>query len=75
MDHFDRLLEMQLARLLDPIVHAPAPPRRRLPRKGAILRALTGGLTDGRPAGPVDLVVVAEPVPVIAAVPTPVGTI
>jgi hypothetical protein len=75
MDHFDRLLEIELARLLDPIVEAPAPPRRRQPRKLGVLRALTGGLADGRPDSPIALVVMAEPVPVIAVVPTPVGTV
>ena len=29
MDHLDRLLELELARLLDPIVDAPFPRRRR----------------------------------------------
>ena len=74
MDQFDRLLEIQLARLLDPIAEAPAPPRRRQPRKQGGLRALTGGLAMGRPGRPLDLLVVAEPIPVIAVVPTPVGT-
>jgi hypothetical protein len=62
MDHFDRRLEIDLARLLDPIVDAPVPRRRR--RSG--LKALQGGLS-GLPA---DTVVLAEPVP--AGV--PVGT-
>jgi hypothetical protein len=75
MDQFDRLLEIQLARLLDPIVEAPAPPRRRQPRKHGALRALTGGLAVGRPGLPIDLVVVAGPALVIAVVPTPVGTV
>ena len=63
MDTFDRRLEVELAHLLDPIVDAPVPRRR---RPGA-LRTLQGGL-----AGlPVDTVILAEPV-VVAA---PVGTV
>ena len=34
MDHFDRILELELARLLDPIVNAPVPRRRR--RRGGL---------------------------------------
>ena len=65
MDDFDRRLEIELAHLLDPIVDAPAPRRRRQPT----LRALAGGL-DGQPF--VELtVIVPEPLPAVAA---PVGT-
>jgi hypothetical protein len=65
MDDFDRRLEIELANLLDPIVDAPAPRRRRQ----STLRAIAGGL-DGQPI--VELtVVVPEPIPVVA---TPVGT-
>ncbi len=44
MDDIDRLLEIELARLLDPIVDAPAPRRRRRRDKG-VLRAVAGGLS------------------------------
>jgi len=65
MDDFDRRLEIELAHLLDPIVDAPAPRRRRQPT----LRALAGGL-DGQSF--VELtVIVPEPLPAVAA---PVGT-
>jgi len=65
MDDFDRRLEIELAHLLDPIVDAPAPRRRRQ----SVLRAIAGGL-DGQPL--VELtVVVPEPIPAIVA---PVGT-
>ena len=65
MDDFDRRLEIELAHLLDPIVDAPIPRRRRQPT----LRAIAGGLA-GQPL--VELtVVVPDPVPAIAA---PVGT-
>ncbi len=37
MDYFDRLLKLELARMLDPIVAAP-PPRRRRPRSRARLK-------------------------------------
>ena len=66
MDHFDRLLELELARLLDPIVEAPAPRRRR--RRGAgTLKAVTGGLTDL----PSDIIVLVEPVTL--AIVAPIG--
>jgi hypothetical protein len=42
MDLNDRLLEHDLRRWLDPIVNAPAPPRRR--RGTGTLQAVTGGL-------------------------------
>jgi hypothetical protein len=58
MDDFDRLLELELARMLDPIVAAPAPRRRR--RRGLrVLEPLTGELT----IAPSE-VAVLEPVPV-----------
>jgi hypothetical protein len=63
MDHFDRRLDIDLANLLDPIVDAPVPPRRRARR----LRTVAGGLTTQA----VEIAVVAEPVPVVAS---PVGT-
>jgi hypothetical protein len=61
MDDFDRLLEAQLARLLDPVVVAPRPPRRRRGKRVQL----------DLPAE----VVATEPVPVavvvLATVPTP----
>ncbi len=63
MDHFDRRLEIDLAHLLDPIVDAPAPRRRR--QKG--LRALVGGMSGL----PLEMAIVAEPVRVVA----PAGTL
>jgi hypothetical protein len=63
MDHFDRRLEIDLAHLLDPIVDAPPPRRRR--QKGP--RALTSGMNGL----PLEIVVVAEPVLVVA----PAGTL
>jgi hypothetical protein len=33
MNDFDKLLEVQLRRMLDPVVATPAPPRRSRPRK------------------------------------------
>jgi hypothetical protein len=59
MDHFDRRLEIDLAHLLDPIVDAPVPRRHR--QRG--LRALTGGLSGL----PLEMAIVAEPVPVVVA--------
>ena len=67
MSDFDRRLEIELAHLLDPIVDAPVPRRR---RQSTTLRALAGGLLDGQ-AGVELTVVVAEPVPVTVV---PVGT-
>jgi hypothetical protein len=40
MDEFDRLLEVELARMLDGVVRMPAPPRRRRPRRRPILKLL-----------------------------------
>jgi hypothetical protein len=45
MDHSDRLLELDLARFLDPIVNAAPPPRRRRRRGAGVLKAVTGRLT------------------------------
>ena len=67
MDDFDRRLEIELAHLLDPIVDAPVPRRRRQ----ATLRALAGGLdVVTQPVVQVS-VVVHEPVPVAVG---PAGT-
>jgi hypothetical protein len=60
MDHFDRILELELARLLDPIVNAPVPRRRRR----------RGGLTVVSS----DLSVLVEPVPVPIVVVAPIVT-
>jgi hypothetical protein len=62
MDDFDRRLEIELAHLLDPIVDAPVPRRRRQPN----LRSIGGGPDLSSP----EITVVHEPVPVVA----PVGT-
>jgi hypothetical protein len=67
MEHFDRLLELELARLLDPVVNAPAP-RRRRPRRAGTLKAVAGGLT----VLPSDMVVLTESVPL--AIVAPIGT-
>ena len=66
MDHFDRLLQLELGRLLDPIVDVPVPRRRR--RRGPdTLKAVAGGLT----LVPTDVVLPVEPVPV--AIVAPIG--
>ncbi|HET7467182.1 MAG TPA: hypothetical protein VFL29_10970 [Candidatus Dormibacteraeota bacterium] len=51
MDGFDLLLEAELARVLDPIVRTPAPPRKRNwhSGRGGRLRTLDGGLQIGDP--------------------------
>ncbi len=64
MEHFDRLLELELARLLDPVVNAPAP-RRRGPRRAGTLKAVAGGLT----VLPSDMV----PLAIVAPIGTPVS--
>jgi hypothetical protein len=51
MDRFDRRLELELARWLDPIVDLPAPRRRRR-RALVALPAVTGGLTADPSDGP-----------------------
>ncbi len=79
MDYFDRLLKLELARMLDPIVAAP-PPRRRRPRSRARLKiwikadqeaaSLTGSGNLKMEAIPV----VAIPVVVEPVVPAASGT-
>jgi len=59
MDQLDRILELELARLLDPIVHAPVPPRRR--RRGGLTVIVS------------DVAVLVEPVPVAVPISTPVS--
>jgi hypothetical protein len=48
MDDFDKFLDVELARVLDPVVRTPAPPRSRHWRDGrrGRLRTLTGGADD-----------------------------
>ena len=58
MDHFDRQLELELARMLDPVVNAPVPRRGR--RRGLTV------LTMVAPEVPL---LVTEPVPVAFAAP------
>jgi len=60
MDQVDRILERELARLLDPIVGAPVPPRRR--RRGG-LRVIAS-----------DAAVLVEPVPVTVPIAVPIVT-
>lgn len=65
MDHFDRHLELELARWLDPIVEAPRRRRRRV----GMLKVVTGGLS----AVPGDMTVLIEPVTVRLAIAAPIG--
>ena len=67
MDDFEHRLEIELAHMLDPIVDAPAPRRRRQ----SSLRALAGGLDRQSDPAAVLTGVVPEPIPVAVA---PVGT-
>ena len=48
MDYFDRFLDVELARVLDPVVHTPPPRRSRHWRDGRSgrLRTLNGGAKD-----------------------------
>ena len=59
MDQLDRILELELARLLDPIVGAAVPPRRR--RRGGLKVVVS------------DVVGLVEPVPVVVPIVTPVS--
>jgi hypothetical protein len=64
MDYFDRLLEAELARVLDPVVRRPAPRRSRHWREGrrGRLRTLNGGANDApRSMLPPELLTVAVP--------------
>ena len=61
MDDFDRQLEAELARMLDRVVRAPAPPRRGRPEKRPILRLYSG---PGSSIAPVATVVVMADAPV-----------
>jgi hypothetical protein len=64
-DLFDRLLERDLARMLNPIVETPAP-RRRRPHAENPLRAIAGGLAS---TVPVEVQALPEVVPVIVVIP------
>lgn len=44
MNDIDRLLQIGLRRLLDPVVATPAPPRRGLDRAASTARAITGSI-------------------------------
>jgi hypothetical protein len=73
MDDFDSFLDVELARVLDPVVITPAPPRSRRWRDGRSgrLRALDGGADDaGRSILPPEVFLVAVP----AAVVVPLST-
>lgn len=63
MDLNDRLLELELRRWLDPIVTAPAPPRRR--RGVGTFLAVTGGLA----LVPSEAAIMVEPMPMPIAAP------
>ena len=65
MDAFDSLLDWELARVLDPIVSTPAPPRLRGWRDGrrGRLRTLHGGLAESVS----DSTPVQETVPAVAS--------
>lgn len=64
MDDFERHLDLELQRLLDPIVAIPAP-RRRRSAGGNPLRAIAGGLSSVASEVPV----LSEPAPVTVPVP------
>jgi len=73
MDYFDSFLHVELARMLDPVVHNPAPRRSRHWREGrrGRLRTLKGGVNDAlRSMPPPELYPAAVP----AAVPVPSST-
>ena len=63
MDDFERRLDIELAHLLDPIVDAPVPRRRRQ----SSLRMVDGGLN----ASPPEIGAVHEPVAVVVPLGTP----
>lgn len=62
MHDFERYLDVELARWLDPVVASPAP--RRWPQ-GTPLKALAGGLGSV----PIDVPAFPEPAPVTVVVP------
>jgi len=72
MDGFERHLEQELARVLDPIVKTPAPPRSRGWRDGrrGRLRIFQGGLPEGGRAS----LEVPEVIRVVAPVAVTVNT-
>jgi hypothetical protein len=55
MNDFDRLLELELARMLDSVVRTPAPPRSSPPGRRPVVRLFTA---SGSSIGPVATVVV-----------------
>jgi hypothetical protein len=71
MDDFDRFLNVELARALDPVVRMPAPPRSRHWRDGrrGRLRTLDGGKKDA-PRTVLPLEVIALAVPAAVGVPS-----
>jgi hypothetical protein len=73
MDDFERLLEIQLARLLDPVVEGPHPPRKRRKPPVALVhpRPDAGGLDELPP----DIVVLDETDPLAVAVRVTAGTL
>ena len=76
MDNFERHLEQELARVLDPVVCAPAPRRLgswRDGRGGRGLHALNGGLPDGGSAPILIPELVAIPVPASIGAPSSAG--
>jgi hypothetical protein len=63
MNDFDRLLDVQLRHMLDPVVATPAPPRRgRHPRAGRPILAVIASIELPSEAIPVEPVVVTVPV-------------
>ena len=69
MDDFDSFLAVELARVLDPVVITPAPPRSRHWRDGRSgrLRTLDGGASDaGRSIFPPEVFLVAVPAAIVA---------
>lgn len=73
MDDFDRQLEQDLCRVLDPLVSAPAPRRSgswRDGRRGRKLQVVIGGLPEG---GPVSILA-TEPVAVPVPLPVSIGS-
>jgi hypothetical protein len=63
MNDFDRFLDLQLRRMLDPVVATPAPPRRTpRPRPGQRILAIEGSIERSPGVSPTDPVVLTVPV-------------